>query len=99
METSVSKVGSPRLRPARRRSSTINNRPPHSGSEQDWTAARCNRLLRALTSRVAILKKDISRLQTATSKSDATESNATHRHKRVNASPGDADWAHPRKKV
>ena len=49
--------------PVRRRYSTINTRLLNGDQEQEWTASRCHRLLRALTSRVAILKKDILRFQ------------------------------------
>ena len=100
MEAGALNVESSRFTPVRRRQSTINNRTQQGDSEKEWTAARCNRLLRALTSRVAILKKDISRLQSATgSKITAAESNAGNRKKRGCASPGDADWAHSRKKI
>jgi hypothetical protein len=100
METFVLNAESERFTPIRRRQSTINNRPQHGDSETEWTAARCNRLLRALTSRVAILKRDISRLQFATgSKSNVVESNAGPRRKRGSDSPGNAEWAHPRKKI
>lgn len=100
METLALKSESPHFTPVRRRPSTINNRLQQGDLEKEWTAARCNRLLRALTSRVAILKKDISRLQSvACAKSNAVESSAGSRLKRGSASPGDDDWAHPRKKV
>jgi hypothetical protein len=46
--------------PVRRRQSSVNIRRFHGDPEKEWTAARCHRLLRALTSRVAILKKEIS---------------------------------------
>lgn len=38
-----------------------NNRLFYHESEKEWTAARCQRLLRTLTSRVAILRKEICR--------------------------------------
>ena len=78
--------------PVRRKLSTINTRRPHNESEKEWTAARCNRLLRALKSRVAILNKDLSRVQgrenTAESKTGTT--------RRANQ---DTDWTQARKRV
>ncbi|KAG9247840.1 hypothetical protein BJ878DRAFT_490888 [Calycina marina] len=41
----------------------INRRIFNSEQEQEWTAARCNRLLRALTARINLLKKDLARAQ------------------------------------
>ena len=100
MEAPALNVESLHFTPARRRVSSINARAQHGDSEKEWTAARCNRLLRALTSRVAILKKDISRIQfTTCSKSSAAESSIGPRQKRGNTSPGDADWVYPRKKI
>ena len=100
MEALALNVESPRSTSSRRRISTINTRALHGDSEKEWTATRCNRLLRALTSRVAILKKDISRLQSTTCpKSSAAGPSTGHRQKRGNTSPGNADWAHPRKKI
>jgi len=47
--------------PVRRRESTINTRQFQGDQAQEWTTARCHRLLRALTSRVAILSKELGR--------------------------------------
>ena len=49
------------LTPVRRKEDTINIGRIEAESEQEWTTARCHRLLRALTSRVAALNKEISR--------------------------------------
>lgn len=43
--------------PVRRKESTLNNGRLNRHVETEWTAARCNRLLRPLTSRIAILHK------------------------------------------
>ncbi|KAB8297073.1 hypothetical protein EYC80_002462 [Monilinia laxa] len=43
--------------PVRRKESTLNNGRLNRDVEQEWTAARCNRLLRPLTSRISILRK------------------------------------------
>ncbi|KAG4030329.1 hypothetical protein MFRU_012g00710 [Monilinia fructicola] len=43
--------------PVRRKESTLNNGRLNRNVEQEWTAARCNRLLRPLTSRISILRK------------------------------------------
>ncbi|KAI9050037.1 hypothetical protein LZ554_006182 [Drepanopeziza brunnea f. sp. 'monogermtubi'] len=82
--------------PVRRRDSTINSRLLHGvDQEQEWTAARCHRLLRALTSRVAILKKDLVRFQSARN-GHAWES-------KTNAQPGsradDAEWTKAKKRI
>lgn len=44
--------------PVRRDVSTLNNGRLDQDGEKDWTTARCNRLLRPLTSRIAILRKN-----------------------------------------
>ncbi|KAF7948796.1 hypothetical protein EAE96_007985 [Botrytis aclada] len=44
--------------PVRRDESTLNNGRLDQDTEKDWTTARCNRLLRPLTSRIAILRKN-----------------------------------------
>jgi hypothetical protein len=99
METAL-QLEVPGITPARRRLCTINNRPQNIDPQKEWTAARCNRLLRALTSRIAILKKDISRLQSAVgSKGSTTEAKSSTGQKRWNTSSSDADWANSRKKI
>ena len=82
--------------PVRRRPSTVNTRHPPSDSEREWTAARCNRLLRALKSRVAILNKDISRIQTG---SQGRENVAETKAGTTRKAEQDADWTQARKKV
>lgn len=82
--------------PVRRRDSTVNTRNLHGAEqEQEWTAARCHRLLRALTSRVAILKKDLVRFQSA-GKTDSGDG-------KLGASPEskvvDADWTRSKKPI
>jgi hypothetical protein len=79
--------------PARRRESTVNIRHFQADPEQKWTAARCHRLLRALTSRVAILNKEIARYTPAPNGGDlkATSCNA-------NASSSE-DWNRKQKRI
>lgn len=43
---------------AQRTQCTMNSNSPHSGNSQSWTAGRCQRLLRPITSRIELLKKD-----------------------------------------
>ncbi|KAI9646233.1 hypothetical protein NHQ30_005673 [Ciborinia camelliae] len=43
--------------PVRRKESTLNDGRLNRNVEKEWTAARCNRLLRPLTSRISILHK------------------------------------------
>ncbi|KAG4431055.1 hypothetical protein IFR05_013461 [Cadophora sp. M221] len=81
--------------PVRRRESTINTRLLNADQEQEWTAARCHRLLRALTSRVAILKKDLSRFQ-ATGK-DTVENGRVVAHR--DPSAADAEWTKTKKRI
>ncbi|KAF8864155.1 hypothetical protein BDZ45DRAFT_56000 [Acephala macrosclerotiorum] len=81
--------------PVRRRESTINTRQFNADPEQEWTTARCQRLLRALTSRVAILKKEISRFA-----QPGKDSNDDAGPRKVSASKGgDADWNQARKRI
>jgi hypothetical protein len=86
--------------PVRRRESTINIRHHHTDSEIEWTAQKCNRLLRALTSRVAVLKKDISRYQSnSTFKIQCLEAKVARTTKRHAAQTADTDWGQVRKRV
>src|SRR5271163_2830766 len=43
---------------AQRTQCTINSNRPHSGNSQSWTAGRCQRLMRPITSRIELLRKD-----------------------------------------
>jgi len=81
--------------PVRRRDSTINNRLLNADQEQEWTASRCHRLLRALTSRVAVLKKDILRFQSSDKETFANV------RVMVPQSPrdGKAEWSKSKKRI
>ncbi|PBP22747.1 hypothetical protein BUE80_DR006423 [Diplocarpon rosae] len=79
----------------RRRDSTVNTRLFRADQEKEWTAARCHRLLRALTSRVAILQKDLIRFQSS-GKDDSAEGKARSQQDRQ---PGNADWAKTKKNI
>jgi hypothetical protein len=48
----------PTLMAAQRTQCTINSNRPHSDNSQLWTAGRCQRLLRPITSRIELLRKD-----------------------------------------
>lgn len=78
---------------------TLNYKSRQADSEKEWTATRCNRLLRSLNSRIAILRKELSLIQTQAPINEGTELKVASRRKRPVSSPGDADWAHPRKKI
>ena len=82
--------------PVRRRLSTINTRQLQGDSEKEWTAARCNRLLRALQSRVAILKKELSRIQPEV-RGRGTAIGV--KSKTVRKADPDTDWNQARKKI
>jgi len=85
--------------PVRRPQSTINTRLLNGEPEKEWTATRCNRLLRALTSRVSLLKKDLSHIQNGAAALDG-HTKATEKRKRVQ--DFDEDWSkgnHTRKRV
>ncbi|KAK6585524.1 hypothetical protein PZA11_002251 [Diplocarpon coronariae] len=81
--------------PVRRRESTVNTRLPHADQGKEWTAARCHRLLRALTSRVAILQKDLMRFQSAETDHSA-EGKAPSQQ---DPQPANADWTKAKKKI
>jgi hypothetical protein len=73
---------------ARGRSGLFNINGSNCSQSQPWTAARCNRLLRALKSRVEILRKECSTLQSAnlpTSNMMLLEQNitSTRRHQKL----------------
>lgn len=77
--------------PLRRREYPIYTRQDDHGIE--WTTARCHRLLRALTSRVAILTKELARYSTVNRPS-------SDRNKRVvDAKSPDGDWGKAKKKL
>ncbi|APA10494.1 hypothetical protein sscle_06g052640 [Sclerotinia sclerotiorum 1980 UF-70] len=57
MEHGGLKTVSGSFTPVRRKESTLNDGRFGPDAEREWTAARCNRLLRPLTSRIAILHK------------------------------------------
>jgi hypothetical protein len=82
--------------PVRRRLSTIDTRQTHNESQKEWTAARCNRLLRALKSRVAILDKDLLRIQ---DQSQSRERTAEVKAGRIRKAGLDTDWTQARKRV
>ena len=88
--------------PVQRRASSVNIRRLHGDPEKDWTAARCHRLLRALTSRVAILRRDISRCSssvTGQSIDSAVEVKIPPIRKVENTQIFEDDWTQPRKRI
>jgi hypothetical protein len=85
--------------PVRRRESTVNSRQFQGDQEQEWTAARCHRLLRALTSRVAILKKELARLSSVPQNDDDSgQQNAPGRQRAAHARV-DENWVRARKRI
>ncbi|KFY48189.1 hypothetical protein V495_01540 [Pseudogymnoascus sp. VKM F-4514 (FW-929)] len=64
--------------PVRRREPIFENNDPDADSKH-WTAARCNRLLRSLQSRVELLKKDAAQFIPAARPAEATN-NTTENH-------------------
>ncbi|KAH7360547.1 hypothetical protein BKA65DRAFT_392104, partial [Rhexocercosporidium sp. MPI-PUGE-AT-0058] len=83
--------------PVRRRESTINTRLLNADHEQEWTAARCHRLLRALTSRVAILKRDLSRFQFMGTGNEALSNGRTVSQRDPRAA--DTEWTKTKKRI
>jgi hypothetical protein len=83
----------PVFTPVRRRQSTTNTRQLHSDPGIEWTAARCHRLLRALTSRVAILTKDLARY--------SAEKQAVNGSNRRAAEPkvADGEWDKTKRRI
>jgi hypothetical protein len=71
--------------------------------EKEWTTARCHRLLRALTSRVAILKKDLELLSNSKTFHDATHAHAKDTKTKARPKTGypydDTDWNQGKRKV
>ena len=101
-EISSTRIALHGFTPVRRRDSTVNTRQFHGDQEKEWTAARCHRLLRALTSRVAILNKELSRLsQPAQCQSrNHGEAPKTTKHPRSSTQDkDDGDWTRVTKKV
>ena len=82
--------------PVQRRLSTISARQVQGDIEKEWTAARCNRLLRTLQSRVAILNKDVSRMRTS---SQGRGIVGVVKATSVQEADHDNEWSQARKKV
>jgi hypothetical protein len=96
----------PTFVPAQRTQCTIKSHRLHSGNSQSWTAGRCHRLLRPITSRIELLRKDPIRyaaigiqgsIQTWTSLATAP-SNLPAKDTRK-CEEKDAYWARGRKRV
>jgi len=85
--------------PVRRRESTINTRQFQGDREQEWTAARCHRLLRALTSRVAILNKELGRFSSVAQNEKDQAREHVRGSKRTADTGADADWVQARKRI
>jgi hypothetical protein len=85
--------------PVRRRESTINKRQFQGDQEQEWTAARCHRLLRVLTSRVAILNKELSRFSSVAQNEKEQTREISKREKGAASTRADADWARARTRI
>ncbi|KAF7934256.1 uncharacterized protein EAE97_008616 [Botrytis byssoidea] len=81
--------------PVRRDESTLNNWRLDQDAEKDWTTARCNRLLRPLTSRISILRK--SKQSSLNCVNAQSQKGRSHVDYNVNAS-GDPIWG-ARKRV
>jgi hypothetical protein len=88
------------LTPVRRRDCDKNTKARFE-KEKEWTTARCHRLLRALTSRVAILTKDLELLSNTMGPHDAIHVDAKHtKSRRKTGYPhDDTDWNQGKKKV
>ena len=97
-------IASTSFTPARRRESTLNKRQFLGEQEKDWSAARCHRLLRALTSRVTILKKEISRYSVAPKISNGASASNLERVKVGGGSQqsnkvNDPNWTRGKKRI
>lgn len=93
--------------PVRRRPSSFSSKYLQEGTGKEWTAVRCHRLLRPLTSRVAILDKDFSRFPSATAgclkrqRQSRSTGPSQERTKSEDSQGSDADWGQqqPRKRL
>jgi hypothetical protein len=85
--------------PVRRRESTINTRQFQGDQAQEWTTSRCHRLLRALTSRVAILNKELGRFSSAIQNEKDQVRENSRAGKRTKTTRADADWVQARKRI
>ncbi|PMD58139.1 uncharacterized protein K444DRAFT_664643 [Hyaloscypha bicolor E] len=85
--------------PVRRRESTINTRQFQGDQAQEWTAARCHRLLRALTSRVAILNKELGRFSSVIQNEKDQVRENSRAAKRTKTTRAGADWVQARKRI
>ncbi|RDW83161.1 hypothetical protein BP5796_04652 [Coleophoma crateriformis] len=97
--------------PVRRRPSSFTSGYLQEGIGQEWTAVRCHRLLRPLTSRIAILDKDVALFPSAAAAAEcpkirhksksAGSSQDRHKSEFEDSQGSDADWGQqqPRKRV
>jgi hypothetical protein len=79
--------------PVRRPEYTFNTRQLQGDPGIEWTTARCHRLLRALTSRVAILSKDLARFSAAHQPSNGPV------RKIAEVKSPDRDWSQTKKRI
>ncbi|KAH8658742.1 hypothetical protein BGZ60DRAFT_126060 [Tricladium varicosporioides] len=104
MSTFASNITLHGYTPVRRREATINTRRFHEENEKEWTSARCHRLLRALTSRVAILKKELGRI-CAEHEGNARTRQIGYKDTKATKRPwgktldDDVEWGNDRKKI
>lgn len=90
--------------PVRRRKAEFEEEDSNADSK-NWTAARCNRLLRSLTSRIELLKKDAARFMPASRSTDpaanyiAVSTERERNSRPVNADDHDRAGLKPRKRV
>ncbi|KFY09335.1 hypothetical protein V492_05519 [Pseudogymnoascus sp. VKM F-4246] len=86
--------------PVRRRKAEFEDNDPDADSKH-WTAARCNRLLRSLQSRIELLKKDAAQFIPAAHTAESTNSTIATDNwgKRSNSDNRGDDAAKPKKRV
>jgi hypothetical protein len=91
--------------PVRRREPLVNTRQSQVELGAEWTAMRCHRLLRPLTSRVAILKKEPTRFPSTIHVSNRRTQNDLEDQKARNSQDledgqaSETDWSRARKRV
>ncbi|TAQ87749.1 hypothetical protein B7494_g3900 [Chlorociboria aeruginascens] len=87
--------------PFRRRETSLEPRIFNRDLEKEWTATRCHRLLRPLTSRIAILNKEQTRFPAKRPIHVVLPDVEAKQGQNIwnNKLTGDAHWIHPRKRV
>ncbi|KAM3070228.1 hypothetical protein ACMFMG_010065 [Clarireedia jacksonii] len=94
-----SNVAAGSFTPVRRKELTFSDGRIHRDIEKEWTATRCNRLLRRLTSKIAILQKERARNWAKSQSIKRTSRTSLNVDESEKESEHESNWIGPKKRV